>query len=289
MTATTTAIIRVLTISSLSGLLFAVGLRLKWEQIPGALRQSRLGFVLCANFVLVPALTVGVAKLFQLPTTVIAGMLLLGVAPFAPVVPVFVKMARGDLALAGALTAVFPFFCVVLTPIAGGLCFRLVETSGTLRFDFLTILLTLLSTITLPLLAGVGFRHWLPRVAGSLLRPLETVAEVAGAVSLVFVTVAEFSTITALGWQALLPMVLLGEGCLWIGYALGGTAADVRRVIAFGTSNRNIALALLVAIQSFPGTPIPGVVVGNGLVLIFLGLLHVAIWRFSPGRARVGA
>ena len=37
-------------------------------------------------------------------------MLLLAAAPFAPVVPVFVKMARGDLALAAGLTAIFPIF-----------------------------------------------------------------------------------------------------------------------------------------------------------------------------------
>ena len=37
-------------------------------------------------------------------------MMLLAGAPFAPVVPIFTKMARGDMALAGALTALFPFF-----------------------------------------------------------------------------------------------------------------------------------------------------------------------------------
>jgi BASS family bile acid:Na+ symporter len=54
-------------------------------------------------------------------------------------------------------------------------------------------------------------------------------------------------------------------------------------VIGLGTSNRNIALALLIALQSFGDSPIVAAVVANGLVLILLGLVHVAYWRFvSP-------
>jgi BASS family bile acid:Na+ symporter len=50
-------------------------------------------------------------------------------------------------------------------------------------------------------------------------------------------------------------------------------------VVALGTANRNIALAVLVAVDSFPGTPVVGAVVANGLLFILLGLLHVAWWR----------
>ena len=39
---------------------------------------------------------------------------------------------------------------------------------------------------------------------------------------------------------------------------------------------------MLVAIQSFAGTPVLPAVVANGLLMILIGLLHVAIWRFGP-------
>jgi BASS family bile acid:Na+ symporter len=53
-----------------------------------------------------------------------------------------------------------------------------------------------------------------------------------------------------------------------------------------GTSNRNIALALLLAIESFAGTGVVPAVVANGLLLIALGLLHVGWWRLvRPGRS----
>jgi BASS family bile acid:Na+ symporter len=77
-------------------------------------------------------------------------------------------------------------------------------------------------------------------------------------------------------------MALLCELSLFLGYVIGGPGAESRRVVAFGTSNRNIALALLIAAGSFAGTPILAGVVANGLFLILLGLLHVAWWRWRP-------
>jgi BASS family bile acid:Na+ symporter len=96
------------------------------------------------------------------------------------------------------------------------------------------------------------------------------------------VTVVEFKTILQTGTKPLLAMALAGEISLALGYWLSGPTRAARRVTAFGASNRNIALALLVAVANFAGTPVVGAVVANGLVMILLGLLHVAWWRFVP-------
>src|SRR5208282_3212906 len=101
-----------------------------------------------------------------------------------------------------------------------------------------------------------------------------------GALSLTVVTVAEFNSILATGWKPLLAMLIGSESSLALGYYLGGKEQGARRVLALGASNRNIALALLLAISSFPGTGVVPAVVANGLLLIFMGLLHVAFWRF---------
>jgi BASS family bile acid:Na+ symporter len=115
-----------------------------------------------------------------------------------------------------------------------------------------------------------------------VLRPVEVISEAVGALSLAFVTVVEFKTILATNWKALLAMALVSELALLAGYVVGGASKESRRVVALGTSNRNIALAVLVAISSFAGTPVVGAVVANGLLLILLGLLHVAWWRLEP-------
>lgn len=276
--------IRVLTATSLAGLLLAVGLRVTWLQTVNAIRTSHLGWVLPANFIFVPAFTILCARAMHLPTDISVGMALLAASPFAPVVPIFTKMARGDLALAAGLTALFPVVSAFLTPL---ICqWSLLALPGTeaLRFSSLTILIVLGSTITLPLAAGLAIHHYAPALGRKILRPMEIFSEAAGALSLTFVTAVEFKTITGVGWRSLLVMAMVFEVSLMVGYLLSGPTTAVRRVLALGTSNRNIALAILVAISSFPDTPIVAAVVANGLLLIFLGLLHVAWWRFvSPG------
>ena len=114
---------------------------------------------------------------------------------------------------------------------------------------------------------------------------MEIFSEAAGAASLAFVTATEWQTILTVGWRPLLVMAIVSEICLLLGYSLGGSDRGARQVIGLGTSNRNIALALLMALQAFGGTPVVSAVVANGLLLILLGLVHVAFWRFLGQRA----
>jgi len=276
----TNTIIRVLTTLSLGGLLLGVGLRLTGTQVRDALRRSHLGWILPLNFVVVPLITLGLIRAFQVPTEIAIGMMLLAASPFAPVVPVFARMARADLALAAGLTGLFPFASAILTPVICGLSLKAIPGAETLQFSFLAILGVLVATITLPMAVGVSIRHWRADFAGRVLRPVEVVSEATGAVSLAFVTVVEFKAILQTGWKPLLAMAIASEIALVLGYVLSGPTRGIRRVTALGTSNRNIALAILMAVGSFAGTHVVGAVVANGLLLILLGLLHVAMWRF---------
>lgn len=282
----TETIIRILTISALAGLLGAVGLRLTLGQVAQALKRCRFVAILIANFVVVPALTVAAARVFGLGPDITIAMILLGAAPFAPVVPVFARMAKADLALAAGLTSVYPLLSAFLTPLVCVLALKAVPDAGAIQFNLLGVLLTLVATITLPLALGVWVNHQWPVLGKRLLRPVEVASEAIGALSLTFVTVTEFSSILQTGLRPLLAIVLVAELSLLLGYVLGGATAGARQVVAFGTSNRNIALALLVAIQSFAGTPVISGVVANGLTLILLGLVHVAWWRFAPNQQR---
>ena len=273
--------IKILTTASLTGLLLATGLRLTFVEVGAALRDRRMLWrLLAVNFALVPALTLGAVLALRLPAELAAGMLILAAAPFAPVVPVFTKMCRADLALAAGLTGAVPFLSAFLTPLICALCLGMLPGTARLEFNFLTLLAVLALTVTVPLAVGLSVSHWRPALGRRLLRPMEILSETIGAISLAFVTLVEARDILGTGWLALLVMLGLFELSLWLGYACGGGTVGARRVLALGTSNRNIALALLIAAGNFAGTPILGAVVANGLLLILLGLLHTAWWRW---------
>jgi BASS family bile acid:Na+ symporter len=281
----TEATIRILTISALAGLLGAVGLRLTWKEVKSAVTLCPFARILLINFVVVPALTLTAVRCFGFQREIGVAMILLAASPFAPVVPVFARMARADLALAAGLTAVFPVASALLTPLAAQVALRSFTEAGVLRFELLSSLVLLVTTTSLPLAGGVIARHFAPELSLRLLRPLEIISEATGAASLAFVTVTEFRSIVNLGWSAWLTMALVFEMSLLLGWAMGGKVRGSRQVVALGTGNRNIALALLVAIQNFHGTSVVSGVVGNGLVLIGLGLVHVGWWRFFKGES----
>jgi len=273
-------LIRVLTIACLTGLLLAVGLRVTAREVINSLRKCSLTLVLVVNFVVVPFLVVILVRAFGLPAEVAIGMILLGAAPFAPVVPVFTKMAQADLALAAGLTALIPLLSAFLTPWVSLAALHFVPGAGGLKFSVLETFAVLAATITAPLLVGVAIHHYAPKLRQRVLRPVEILSEATGALSLAVVTLTELPAILDTGWKPLLAMLIGSELSLVLGYALGGKQSSSRRVIALGTSNRNIALALLLAVASFGGTKVVPAVVANGLVLILLGLVHVAYWRW---------
>jgi BASS family bile acid:Na+ symporter len=273
-------IVRLLTVGSLAGLLAAVGMRLTVTQVVIALRRRGLGLVVTANFVLVPILVLAATKLCGFGFDITIGMILLAAAPFAPVVPVFARMARADLALAAGLTALFPLLSVLLTPFVCEMALTRVAHAASVQFNVSKALLVLVATIVVPLCLGLLVKDVSPLFARRILRRVEIFSEATGAASLAFVTTTQWRTILTVGWRPLLAMAIVSEICLLLGYWLGGPERGARQVIGLGTSNRNIALALLMALQAFAGTSVVSAVVANGLLLILLGLIHVAFWRF---------
>jgi len=276
--------VRVLTMACLTGLLLTVGLRLTVEQVVEAIKSCRLSLILLVNFIGIPLLIVVLVRLFGLEAEIAVGMILLGAAPFAPVVPVFVKLIRGDLALAAGLTSLISVLSAFLTPLVILLALRIVPGAADLSFNVFEILGILTATIIVPMLIGMVIHHLAPGLTRRILRPVEVISEATGALSLIVVTVGEFESILAIGWVPLLAMVIGSEASLALGYWLGGRGRSSRRVVAFGTSNRNIALALLLAVQNFAGSNVVSAVVANGLLLILFGLFHVAFWRFVQNR-----
>jgi len=277
---TTARLIQILTGAALFSLLLAVGLRLTWSEVSNAVRRSRLVLILLVNFVIIPALTVGVARLLQLPTSIAIGMTLLAAAPFAPMVPIFAQLARADLALAAGLTALIPILSAVLTPFIVALSLNAFQYSNGLHFDFTVMLGILVGMVTVPLGLGFALRRWNQTLADKILRPVEIVSQIVGALALAFVVVSQFKMVAGLGWKAALTMLALAELNLLCGYALGGGSRESRRSLALGASCRNLALAVFLAASSFADTTVAGAVVANGLLFIVLALGHVAWWRW---------
>jgi BASS family bile acid:Na+ symporter len=194
-------------------------------------------------------------------------------------VPTFTRLARANGALAAALTGTIPLLSAFLTPLICKAGLTYFWQTAPFQFDAPKALLVLFATITVPLFAGILMRHRSVAIARRLLKPIQVIAEATGTLSLMAAIVSQRDQLLAAIGGPLLAMFILFEFSFVVGLVVGGPSRASRFVIATGTGNRNIALALLISVQSFPASRITGYVVADGLTLIFLGLIHVGLWR----------
>src|SRR5512137_591324 len=148
------------------GNLLEVGLRLKVEEALAALRNARfVVLTLLCCFVLGPALAVLLTKIIPLTEPYALGLVLLGMVPCSPAIPVMMRKSGGSLAYMSAFMLLAFAGTVVLMP------FMVPWLVKGFTADPWTIAKPLLFFIAIPLVVGAAIR----RVA-------ETVAEKAAPV-----------------------------------------------------------------------------------------------------------
>jgi len=269
-------------VSSIATLVFVVacmaaaGLSLEVKDITTQLRRGRL--ILAAvvvNFVLAPAIAFGLTQLIPLERPHTIGLFLLGGAAGAPFLPKLAELSRGDLAFSVSLMLLLMTGSVLFMPLV------LPQLIPGLSAEPWPILRPLLLTMMLPLGLGILVRNRSERTA-AWLRPLS------GWISNLSMVLA---VLLLLGLN--LPAILgtFGTGAVFVGTAfvslslaagcvLGGPDPRVRSTLALGTAQRNIAAAMLLALQNFPDEP---GVMAMLLVTTFAGLavLLIAARQFA--------
>lgn len=248
----------------------AMGLGLTIREITAPLRNVRLvAMSLLANFVLMPAAALLLARVLRLDEPFGVGLLLLGVAAGAPFLPKLAQIAKGDLAFAVALMVVLMVITVAYLPLVLPLLLPGVSVNpGQIARSLVVLML-------LPLAIALAVKAKLPAVAAAV-KPwcdrLSTLGLVA--VVLLLVVVNFRDVLSVFGTRAILAgliFIAIGYG---LGWALGGPTARTRPVLGLGTAQRNIAAALVVGGQNFtdPNVVVMVVVVAIVSLLILLPL-----------------
>ena len=130
----------------------------------------------------------------------------------------------------------------------------------------------------LPLAAGFALRAWHEEVAARVKPVLDWVTNVSLVPMVLLLGVANVDKIIHIfGTRGILAGFLLIALGFGIGWMLGGTGVDSRRVLALGTGQRNIAAALVIASESFsdPSVVIMIIVVTIVGLLMLIPLCHV--------------
>lgn len=277
-------LIVVVNLTALVAMMFSMGLRVRLVDLLVSVRPARrLVLGLLANYLLVPAVTVGLLVIFRADAMVSAGFLILAVCPGAPLGPPIAGAARGDVPWSVGMMLILAGLSAFLSPLLLGVLLARIVPDGRLHIDTLAIVRTLLVTQFVPLVLGLGLHHRAPGTARRIARPIGALANVLLVVLVGLIVAKQHEMLAAIRPRAWVGMgVLLGIS-LAIGWACGGPDIGTRKAMAATTAVRNAAVGLVIAGSSFAGTPAVTAVVAYSLVSI-LGTLGLALLsgKFAP-------
>ena len=245
--------------------MLAMGSGLTVSQISAPLRNARLVVLaLLANFVLMPLVALALTKVLWLDEPFGVGLLLLGCAAGAPFLPKLAELAKGNLAFAVGAMVLLMVVTVGYLPIVLPLLLPGVTV------DPWNIARSLVLLMLLPLAAGLALKMRYEDLARRVKPVLDLISNISLILLVLLITAANIDKVLQVfgtrGILAGLLFIALGFG---IGWLLGGSDGDTRRVMALGTSQRNIAAALVVASQSFSDPKVVVIVI----VVAIVGLI----------------
>lgn len=255
------------------GHLLALGMRLTVQEILEPLRRRRLVLLaLVVNFVLGPIFAYLSAQLISLVIPLedgyVIGLIIIGSAAGSPMLPKWVKLAKGDLgfgvALMVLLMGVSIFYLPVVLP-------RLISGVDVKPWG---VAQPLIMMIMVPFIVGLLLKVRYPGVAAKLEPPLDRFSSVCLIVVIVAVVALYWeSLVGAVGEGAIAACMLFVALSMAAGYLLGGSDVGTRRVLALGSGQRNIEAVLLIASTSVadPKVIVMAVIAALVILIILLG------------------
>ncbi|HET9846165.1 MAG TPA: bile acid:sodium symporter [Nitrospira sp.] len=270
------------------GNLLEVGLRLNVAEALAALRNARfVVLTLLWCFVLGPALAVVLTKIIPLAEPYALGLVLLGMAPCSPAIPVMMRKSGGSLAYMSAFMLLAYAGTVVLMP------FMVPWLAKGFSADPMTIAKPLLLFIAIPLVIGAAIRRAADTVAE---KAAPIVNKVTGLNTLILVAVLLWlyrgEIFSAVGTYAIgsqiLYYALLGAASYLLGF---GLSYDQKAPMVLGICTRNVgpALATLMGVAGAPQGAITMCILAIFLGAILSGFAAAALLKRFAAPAEMPA
>ena len=269
--------------------MLGMGFSLTIPQIMAPLKNRRLVVMsLVANFVLVPVLALVIVRIIPLSEGLQIGLILVGFAAGAPFLPKLVQVAKGDMAFTAGLMVLLMVVTIAYLPIVLPFVLTGVQVNPW------EIARSLILLMLIPLAIALFIRARYADVAKGLIPTMSMAANLSLAAMFIGYFVGYWDvTFGVLGTGGILVAILLVVGAVVVGYLLGGKNPDIKKVLALGTGQRNLAAAFAIASSNFASSPevvlevMDVAVVGLIILMLIAGELGR---RSAPGAGKsVGA
>ncbi len=274
-------VLKVSVIAFMVGNLLAVGLETDLKAALAPLRNIR--FVVTATLLdglFCPVFAWLITRLLPIAPPYANGLMLIGLAPAAPFLPMMMRRAGGDLSYTAAFMLIAAIVTVVLMPLAVPLI-----VPG-LSVDPWTVAKPLVMLLLLPMAGGMAVKTLAPSFAAGLLGIVRPVGSAATILLLAAIAVRYFEGfIGAVGSYAIAAQLIYAVGLVLGAYAMGaGMPAGQRSVLSLGACTRNLGAALAPLLVA-PPDPRAMVMVALA-VPITLGVTYLAAGWLSKRASR---
>lgn len=232
-------------------LMFDLGLSLRLEDFGRVFRKPwPIAVALFGQLILLPAIALGLAHLFDLPPVFFIGLVLIACCPGGSSSNVFSKLAGGDVALSVSLTALSSIITLFTIPLIMSGATQLVGESVGITLPVGNLIKQNLVLMLLPVMLGIGMHYAWPQAAARTDRVL---MKLAFPLLLVLITVfyiqhhrTILEHIGKLG-LCVTVLILVAAGCSSLLSRLVRSSAQQRRTIVIEVGMQNAAQAISIA------------------------------------------
>jgi bile acid:Na+ symporter, BASS family len=225
----------------MAGSLLEMGLRLSLPDAFRGLRSFRfVAYALVWSFVICPTLAYAITLVIPLAAPYAIGLILLGMAPCAPFVPLMVDKAKGDLGFTAAFMVLASVGTVVCMPFTVPLLAKGLTASAW------AIAKPLLIVVLLPMAVGVIIRRNADAFASKMVPLAKKAAGIAGAIWAVLCLIIYGKGLLGVAGSFAVASELLFFGVVFAGtYWLGlGLPHEQKIVLSIGVTTRNLGACL---------------------------------------------
>jgi len=278
----------------LAVMMFAVALGLRPASFAFFKTQPKLYFTgIAAQIIGLPLVTLLMCFVINPHPSVALGMILIACCPGGNTSNLIALFARANTALSVSLTATSSVFAAFITPFSilfwSGLYPPTRELLTEINIDKIGFLIQTIVILALPLLIGMLFRHYLPRVAACIQTRLAVLSGVGLFLIILIASIRLFPVFAVLGIG--LYLIVLPHNIL--AFALGNLSARAikadtasRRALTIEVGIQNSGLGIVILLTQLGGVGGAGAVAGLwGVWHLIAGCGLAMIWRRKDARS----
>jgi BASS family bile acid:Na+ symporter len=259
----TVSFIKTSYVNTLLGIvMFGMGLTLRPNDFKVVFSRPKDVITGCiAQFTIMPLLAFLLTKIFNLPTELAIGVILVGTCPGGTSSNVMTFLSKGDVALSVGMTAVSTILAPFLTPLL-----TLLFAGAKVDVNIVSMFLSIVQVVILPIVLGFIINHFFSKITQQIVEILPLISTTAIVAIVAAVVSANSSKILTSGLLIIAVVIchnvcgyLLGFG---IGKALKLDTTKCRAIsIEVGMQNSGLATSLAAThFAEYPLATIPGAV-----------------------------